>query len=73
MKFTCTCGKKTTVLRFYDGVLKCSACAPLNLSGTFLRHLEGEKQYYAADILQKGDKGFEELYGKGKNIRIIKE
>lgn len=61
---TCSCGKKVNKLRYQDGKKTCDYCNPLNLSGTFLRRLEGEKQYYAADILQPGQAGYEELYGK---------
>lgn len=31
--------------------------------------MEGEARQYAKDILQPDDVGFEELYGKGKNIK----
>lgn len=61
---TCACGAQVQVIRYKDGKKTCDRCNPTNLSGTFLRRLEGEKQYYAADILQPGMDGYDELYGK---------
>jgi len=66
---TCSCGHQVKVIRYKDGKKTCDYCNPTNLSGTFLRRMEGEKQYYAKDILQPGQDGFEELYGEGRNIK----
>lgn len=65
----CACGAATDVIRYVNGKKTCNRCNKPNLSGTFLRRMEGEKQHYAKDILQPGDIGFDELYGTGKNIR----
>lgn len=65
----CSCGNKTTMLRYKNGKKTCNKCNPNNLSGTFLRRMESEIQHYAKDVLQPGQNGFEELYGEGRNIR----
>ena len=66
----CDCGAKVTALIYHtDGHKTCANCKPTNLSGNFLRRMEGEKQYYAKDLLQPGDEGFEQLYGEGRNIK----
>lgn len=65
----CACGSATNLIRYIDGKKTCSRCQPTNLSGTFLRRMEGEKQAHAADILQPGQDGFKELYGEGRNIK----
>lgn len=68
--FTCQCGNKTNKLRYDQGKQVCDKCSPQNLGNIFLRRLEGEKQYYAKDILQKINKDgtinkdYEEAYGK---------
>ena len=69
----CDCGQKTNTIRYVHGKKTCQKCAPQNLSGQFLRRLEGEALYYQADIQQKYKKNgtinenFQELYGEGKN------
>lgn len=73
-KFKCSCGKRVTKIRYRNGKSECDQCAPISLSGTFLRRMDMERQTYAKDILQKYNKDgsvnkdFEEAYGKGKNI-----
>lgn len=66
---TCSCGKQVQVVRYIDGKKTCHYCQTANLSGSFLRRMDLERHEFAKDILQKGDEGFEELYGKGKNIK----
>ena len=69
----CDCGQKTNTIRYVHGKKTCQKCAPQNLSGQFLRRLEGEALYYAADIQQVTKKdgtineNFVQLYGKGRN------
>jgi predicted ATPase with chaperone activity len=65
----CSCGNKTNTLRFSNGKKTCEKCAKMNLSGTFLRRLEGEALYYKKDILQPSDPNFKEVYGEGKNTK----
>lgn len=65
----CDCGHKTNILRYKGGKKTCDNCDTINLSGRFLRLLEGEARYYAKDILQPKDKDFKEVYGEGRNIK----
>lgn len=67
---TCACGWQVNTIRYKDGKKTCDHCAPLNLSGTFLRRMEGEARHYAKDILQPDQDGFTELYGEGRNTKI---
>lgn len=67
----CDCGNKTNAIRYKNGKKTCSKCVKMNLSGEFLRNLEGEARAYAADILQPNNPNFASVYGKGRNI--IKE
>jgi len=66
----CDCGGRTTVIRYKDGKRVCDNCEQRNLSGQFLRRLELEAKYYAADIQQPflkdgtPNKNYTELYGK---------
>lgn len=68
-KMTCACGAQMLIIRYKDGKKTCDRCSPVNLSGSFLRRMEAEKQHYAKDLLQPGDDGFKELYGEGKNVK----
>ena len=68
----CDCGNKTNILRYKNGKKTCNKCAKLELSGTFLRRLEGEARYYAKDIIQPSDPNFKEVYGEGRNIKTKK-
>ena len=69
----CNCGNKTNTIRYVHGKKTCQKCAPQNLSGQFLRRLEGEANYYQADIQQKYKKNgtinenFQQIYGEGRN------
>jgi hypothetical protein len=63
----CKCGTKTNKLRYKNGIKQCDKCSPQNLSGTFLRRLEGEALYYKRDILQPSDPNFKDVYGEGRN------
>lgn len=71
----CACGNETNTIRYSHGKKTCNKCGTVNLSGTFLRHLEGEANYYAKDILQKHNKdgslneNFKEVYGTGRNVQ----
>lgn len=69
----CDCGTKTNTIRYKNGKKTCQNCATLNLSGQFLRRLEGEARYYAKDILQPKDKDFKEVYGEGRNTKQRKK
>ena len=66
----CDCKARVTVIRYKDGKRVCYNCEQRNLSGQFLRRLELESKYYAADILQPYNKdgtinkNYEEVYGK---------
>lgn len=71
----CNCGAQTNSIRYKNGHKTCNKCATINLSGEFLRRLEGEARYYERDIQQKYQKNgqlnpnFVELYGKGRNVK----
>jgi len=66
----CDCKARVTVIRYKDGKRVCDNCEQRNLSGQFLRRLELEAKYYAADIQQPflkdgtPNKNYTELYGK---------
>ena len=65
----CDCGQKTNTIRYKNGKKTCQKCAPQNLSGQFLRHMEGERNYYQKDILQPSSPFFKDVYKEGKNLR----
>ena len=75
---TCGCGCQSKVIRYVDGKKTCDRCHPVNRSGTFLRHLEGEAREYDRDIVQPLRKDgtmnedYLELYGKEKFDKAIK-
>lgn len=72
-RVTCSCGAQVEWVRYLNGKKVCQRCNPVNLSGIFLRRLEGEAREYDRDILQKYLKdgslnpNFQEVYGKGRN------
>jgi hypothetical protein len=76
---TCACGCQAKVIRYVDGKKTCDRCKPVNRSGTFLRHLEGEAREYDRDIVQAVNKdgsineNFVELYGREKAEKVIKD
>ncbi len=67
--FICSCGNKTKVIRYQSGKKVCDNCSFKNLSGQFLRNLEGEARFYQKEILQPYNKDgtinkdYEEVYG----------
>lgn len=64
---TCDCGMFVTKVRYKGGKKVCENCEPVNLSGSWERNNQQERNKYARDILQPGQEGFKELYGNAKN------
>ena len=63
MSFKCLCGNITNTIKYKNGIRCCEICSASTLSGVWERNNAMERSKYAKDILQKGQAGFNEVYG----------
>ena len=69
-KLKCSCGASTNKLRYTNGKTTCDSCTSTNLSGSWRRRVDGDRNHYAKDILQRYNKDgsrnqdFVEAYGE---------
>lgn len=68
--FICSCGKKVNNIKWINGKKSCDYCSASSLTGQFERRINGDRQEFAKDILQRKNKDgtdnqdFIEVYGK---------
>lgn len=71
--FVCTCGRHVHRVKWLsNGKKVCDYCNPSSLTGQFERRINGDRQEFAKDILQRKNKDgtnnqdFIEVYGDKK-------